>query len=554
MLEEEKNAIVPQKDWQNWPLELTPYFARYPENKRRPVNKTLFRDDDFELVYHVKEKKLQIRSRGDLVYSAIPYDTARHYIQRAAVQYLLHPNEVRQYIERHEPNVRKYLALSLFQVSQQVLAENSLEVSQAYHAIFQDPLLEIQILGRLLQHDETGPLSANLAGKFLYTENVKTGISGYVFSYLNFLLKLTQSLPITTNGKKIEWLDYTADGVKTAQLPQFIYADSDVTQALALLPRVQQPPSSKPSFLAQTSQPAPLRRSVFGRELSEVRKNYLAHSVKPAKLENYFEKVLPNENFNVINVVSDLHVTNGEIPFINHRFNLIAGDLTDAPMQNATLTGLYVLGNHELIAALPTETATKEEREKWAPFQKYQWFQQLLAEPEEAWYLLPIGDHPFYQMVQETLQPRFPQLRILHNQSFVHDGVRYLGLTIPVASVQRKKAWQRYLFQTLTHLLGEDKQTPTVIISHAPLCNELSRLSPRSPAYNPMYTCADKRIESLFQAYSIIGVIHGHHHIPASFGRYKQVEFGGKELFVVCSIYSDMNTGFDLTELLPKTN
>ena len=65
----------------------------------------------------------------------------------------------------------------------------------------------MQVLGRLMQHDETGPLSANLAGKFLYSENIKTGISPYLAEYLKFVVEVTQTLPISTDGKNVQLLD-----------------------------------------------------------------------------------------------------------------------------------------------------------------------------------------------------------------------------------------------------------------------------------------------------------------------------------------------------------
>lgn len=78
-------------------------------------------------------------------------------------------------------------------------------------------------------------------------------------------------------------------------------------------------------------------------------------------------------------------------------------------------------------------------------------------------------------------------------------------------------------------------------------------LSMKSNAYNNEYNCSEPNIEELFKEYNIIGAIHGHHHIPASSGRSKVVQFAGKELFVVCSIYSKMNTGFELMNLIiPK--
>src|SRR5699024_1576170 len=73
------------------PLALVEKIEGYPENKRRPVNKTVFKNEYFQLTYNTKNVSLAISSNGDLVYSAIPYDTGRNYIQRAAIQYLLHP-------------------------------------------------------------------------------------------------------------------------------------------------------------------------------------------------------------------------------------------------------------------------------------------------------------------------------------------------------------------------------------------------------------------------------------------------------------------------------
>ena len=89
-----------------------------------------------------------------------------------------------------------------------------------------------------------------------------------------------------------------------------------------------------------------------------------------------------------------------------------------------------------------------------------------------------------------------------------------------------------------------------MIVSHAPLFNELSLLPETSEAYNKDYICEEPKIEKLFEKYTIIGAIHGHHHIPASSRRFKKTEFAGKRLFVVCSIYSKVNTGFELMSLL----
>ena len=164
--------------------------------------------------------------------------------------------------------------------------------------------------------------------------------------------------------------------------------------------------------------------------------------------------------------------------------------------------------------------------------------------------MLPVGDHRFYEVVKFELEKRFPQMSILNNTCVVHDGIRYIGLTIPVALVRRKKEQQQYILNYLNKLLENDYDTPTIIVSHAPLFNELSMLSTKSRAHNKDYNCTEPKIEKLFKEYNIIGAIHGHHHIPASAGRSKSVKFGDKELFVVCSIYSSINTGFELMDLI----
>lgn len=550
------NPLLPLNTEIALPSELAARFELYPENRRRPVNKTLFRNDYFQLNYNLKANSMAVTSRGDLVYSAIPYDTARNYIQRAAIQYLLHPEEVRQYIESHKVNLETYLVESIFQVTKKRLAKNSFEVSQAYHAIFQNPLFEIQILGRLLQHDDTGALSANLAGKFLFSENVKTGISGYLSEYLNFIIQLTNSLPLTTDGKEIHLLE--SNPQETILLKQNrnegLTYESNINQALELLP--QEVKQRIESSIAISRQSIPtnnnlLLRSEFGKELSEVRNNYIAHSIQPKEIEHHFENVHEIENQNLVNVVSDVQALDGKLPFLNKNFNILVGDMSDSRVTDKTIKGIYVIGNHDLVDVLPT-TENKQNKQwaKWKPFFKNKWFEQLTENPDDSWYLLPTGDHAYYEIVKVELEKRFPKITVLNNSSVIHNGVRYIGLTIPVVLVKRKQEQQKFILKWLNKLLNKDYDTPTVIVSHAPLFNELSMLSPKSQAYNKEYSCSEPEIEKLFEEYNIIGAIHGHHHIPASSGRYKRMKFAGKELFVVCSIYSKMNTGYELMNLI----
>lgn len=535
-------------------------FELYPENKRRSVNKILFRNDYFHLTYSMKENNLTVSSRGDIVFSAIPYDTSRNYIQRATIQYLLHPDEVREYIKMHKGNLEKYIMLSIFQVTKKRVNKNSPEVKQAYHAIFNNPLFEIQILGRLLQHDETGPISANLAGKFLFSENVNTGISRYIFEYLNFVVQLTKSLPIITDGKSVKLLETNLIKRYFAinrNKDKFLTYKSDIKPVLSLLSQVENFNTENSTVIAKQFVPEyskPILRSKSGKELSEVRKNYIPHSVHPKESEKYFESVLSAENTNLLNVVSDIHIKDGEFPFVNRNFNILVGDISDSGATNGDIKGLYVIGNHELVDVLPVNNNKNELLgEKWNPFLRNKWFKQLLINPEQSWYMLPVGNDRFYEVVKVELEKRFPQINVLHNSDIVHEGIRYIGLTMPVVLVKRKKEQQNFILNSLKKILSNDYDIPTIIVSHAPLFNELSMLSRKSKAYNNNYNCSEPKIEKMFKEYNIIGAIHGHHHIPPSSGRSKIVNFADKELFVVCSIYSKMNTGFELMNLInPK--
>ena len=110
--------------------------------------------------------------------------------------------------------------------------------------------------------------------------------------------------------------------------------------------------------------------------------------------------------------------------------------------------------------------------------------------------------------------------------------------------------YQDFIYHNLKRILKDDLSTPTVIISHSPLFNELSLLSSSSKHYDKNNVCIDARIKDLFHQFNIIGVIHGHHHIRATSGRGKNVLFANKRIFVICSIYSDLNTGYDLEKVL----
>ena len=379
-------------------------FELYPENRRRSVNKVIYQSQYFQLVYNLNHKSLAIESKGDLIYSAIPYDTGRNYIQKASIQAILHPNETRKYIESHENNLKKYLALSIFQLTGQRVALDSNEVKRAYQQIFADPLFEMQVLGRLMQHDETGPLSANLAGKFLHSENRKTGISPYLAEYLKFVVEVTQNLPISTDGKNVHLLDsayeQTKDNVYLEQSKNLaLSSQSDLEVGLENLPvplkvEIENIQIAEPIKEGMTK---PLLKSNVGNQLRNLRKNYVAHSQNPKDLEQYFENVHSTENNNKINVISDIDSQDGKLPFSNPNFNILVGNISDSVVSDSKIQGIYVIGNHELADILSEQKIFS--KSQWDDFREKEWFKDLVLDPDQAWPKLPIGDNYFYELV-----------------------------------------------------------------------------------------------------------------------------------------------------------
>lgn len=520
-------------------------FDLYPENRRRSVNKIIHRGDYFNLVYNLNDQNIVFQKKDEIIFSAIPYDTARKYIQRAAILTLLYPDATKEYLKKHKSNLMKYIEQSLRQVG-----KSTGLASQYYQEIFCSPLFMMQILGRMLQHDETGPLSANLAGKFLYDVNQNTGITGYLVEFLKYVIETINELPIATDGERVKLLENFKNGELTNSVYSQVYISNYSEPHLSLLPEKVQNEISKKLMTVDTpvvDSSKPMLRSKVGPALRKVRENYIAHSIHPSYLEPMFTNVLSTSNRNLINVVSDIHSVDGKIPFQNENFNILAGDLSDSVASNMDMKGIIVIGNHELsdIANKNTEKATD--------FDKYRdeyWFKKLIEDPDASWPYLPVGSNSFYDVIKNKLSARFPSMFVLNNEVYDYQGIRYIGLTVPVALVKRKLESQQFMYETLNRLLAKDTNTPTIIVSHAPLFNELSMLSPKSKAYNPDNSCSSNQLYDIFVNNNIIGIIHGHHHIPASKGRKKVVEFAGKKIFVVCSIYSKMNTGLELQSII----
>lgn len=544
----------------NLPRLIEEQIKQYPQNRRRPVNKVVYANRYFALENNIKENTFSIVA-NDLVFSAIPYDTARYYIERAARYSMLSPEKTRRYLESHEDNIKTYIGKALMQKAgvmhpygpdvDAFVAKNEAHITTEYHKIFEHPLFEIQVLGRLMQHDSTGPLSANLAGKFLYDSNRFTGIMGYISEYMKFIAQVTNDLQISTDGSGVMLL---SEGRNFEDL--YVSADTDLTRASELLPAgtVAGFNSRAVSNITEGQYDDPdtriLLKSVVGAELSKARQNYTAHSVNPKLIDPYYKIVLPTSNNNKINVVSDIHagLVNKDLtslPFSNDNFNIIAGDASDGRVSDKNIKGIYVIGNHDMTDVLAGMVVSKDDT--LAKYRDYQWFQLLVANlGNDAWPLLPAGDNDIYSYIADDVQSRFPQLKVLNNEGMMYDGVRYAGLTVPIRFANQA-AEQQWIADELIRILGDDITTPTVVVSHAPVFNELSMLSKKSKSFSDKYALSNNQLAKIFTQYNIIGAVHGHHHIPAAqAGWHKIVKQFGRPMFVIDSIYANNNTGQEL--------
>ncbi|WP_429970766.1 metallophosphoesterase [Fructilactobacillus sp. Tb1] len=514
----------------DYELKLKKQIFNIAENTRKRVNKTVFKDHYFRLILDTNRNKLNIEMDRKWCFSTIPYDKGRRYIQEAAINYCRDQEGVKDYIKKHKNDLLTYYKFAQIQNGKKIL-NSEIQINNEYQKIFLNPLFEIQIAGRLMQHDETGPISSNLAKKFIFSENKTTGISEFLYNYINFLNKLNKEGIISILNSNESFLN-----------------DFDNNNDLIINKNTFNAPSLNYSY----HEPFKREQLIFNR------KNYQPQSLEGyLSLTRYFSNVLKTNNLNRINVVSDIHASGKTLPFTNNNFNILAGDIIDSSeVFDSRIKGISVIGNHELLAEVPAKFRNKIGDD--SPFYNYKnkkFFKKILdynnshKNQGNIWNDLPIGDSKFYDVIAKRMRIQFPNLIILNNSSLNYNGIQYLGITIPVRMIKRKKKLQEFILSVLKNNLT-DKSIPVVIISHAPLFNELSLLKPSSSSYNRNYNCENNQIVEMFKKFNIIGVIHGHHHIPASKGYSKKVRFAGKDLFVIDSKYSNVNTGIELMKYL----
>lgn len=329
------------------PLEIINKINSYKENSHRFVNKIILKNDYFELTISTKTKELSISKKKNVIYSNIPYDTARQYMQTATFHYLLNKFTAIEYIKKHEFNIKMYIEESLRQLGRLPKFNYAMVIQKEYSKIFSNPLFSIQIIGRMLQHDDTGPISASLPKKFLYDENKSTGIYEYLYQYIKFTIELFNEVPIITNeNTKLLKLNTQEFNVNDKSI--YKNQNSHLKNISNVAQEIGFALNDMEKQLGEQYCKKPLLKTELVNGIQSYYKDYIPHSVDPKILEPYFKNVLAQDNMNLINVVSDIHVTDGKLPFFNSNFNIIAGDILDSKIYDHSIKGVCVIGNHEL--------------------------------------------------------------------------------------------------------------------------------------------------------------------------------------------------------------
>lgn len=76
----------------------------------------------------------------------------------------------------------------------------------------------------------------------------------------------------------------------------------------------------------------------------------------------------------------------------------------------------------------------------------------LYIYPDLGWQMMPYNNELFYKKVKEEIEHAIPNVRILNNESFLHMGIRYIGITLPICWVDKKNEVQKYLYQEIKNL------------------------------------------------------------------------------------------------------
>ncbi len=237
-------------------------------------------------------------------------------------------------------------------------------------------------------------------------------------------------------------------------------------------------------------------------------------------------------------------MVSNRFPFKNYNFNILAGDIFDEKIFENEIRGIGVLGNHDI------HTLFINNLNQFQEYENEEWYKILLS---ENWDLssiyFPYNDLEIINKFKKLFSLHFPNIKLIDNESLIYNGIKYIGIFNPWCILKNKNKYDELFINILKNELTKNNNLPTVIISHAPLFNEISLLNKNSKSYKKEYFCTiyDK-FSKLISKNNVLGFIRGHLHIPAfSSGWEKYIKIKNKKLFIICSIYSRLNSGIDLS-------
>ncbi len=536
-------------------------------NKLRTVNLVILEDKNFELTYNAKTYKYEIQSKPGTIYSEIPFDTCKNYMVKALFNSLVQPNEFIAFIDDNELEIKDYIVKALKSIS---VNPNQSIVNEVFDSYKKDPLLMVQIVARILQSKDTGSIETSLAEKFLPEYKDMAKINSFLNKALLFCNHISESLNLDENilclcnNMELNSNHYISDTNELDTIKQQINSMIEQTKSVAnyMINNATIEEAIKKEKRARKDEYTP-------------KQNF--YSKSQTSMQILWTDQLTNHNR--INVISDTHWANPkDYPVFSDQFNIIAGDIIELKTKS-NIKGICVLGNHDIFALTYLMDNCFDILDKFGiEYNRINTFEQIKVsyrlsglDEEEADkkadkiynslsnfnislnYETLLKDD-YFKLLIDKFQKMFPHLKVLYNESYMYEGVRYIGLNIPECYSAEKVKVQKLIYEKLKSIIGGDYGTPTVIISHAPISNEFGILDKHNSSYRKLQFLCNQDLYNLIMKTNIKGFIHGHHHITSKSKYWKFIEIENKRMFIVCSIFSRLNNGIDLSKFLMLDN
>lgn len=178
-------------------------------NKRRTKNFALVTGEVLEFDVNATDGKWKLTlPRQELIYSTIPYDMSKRYIAFLSILDVYETEVVENFLNANMQIYDVYLKTGLHQTKEQIIKQHKL--------LDQDKCFKVCIAGRILQHLDTGPLTASLPDKMLYQFVIKSGTIDFVEEVQSFVRNVNVNSTIALASA----LDLTIDEYLTSPLTQ----------------------------------------------------------------------------------------------------------------------------------------------------------------------------------------------------------------------------------------------------------------------------------------------------------------------------------------------